>query len=207
MFTLKPLPYDIDALEPHMSKETLEYHYGRHHRGYVDKLNSAIEGSRLEEFTLEKIVRDASDEGIFRNAAQAWNHEFFWHCLDPQGSGEPSGRLADALTASFGSFGDFREQFTNTASDIFGSGWAWLIKSKDDHLQIVATSNADTPLTRAATPLLTCDMWEHAYYVDHRNDRSTYLDAFWRLVNWKFVSQNFETSKPLAEVKRIVATA
>lgn len=207
MFTLKPLPYDLDALEPHMSSETLEYHYGKHHRGYVDKLNAAIEGTALEAQPLETIVREAPNHDVFQNAAQAWNHEFFWHCLAPGGPGEPEGRIAQALEDAFGSTEDFRDRFTDAALDVFGSGWAWLVKSSDGDLRIVTTSNAGTPIAHDDVPLLTCDVWEHAYYIDHRNERPAYLDAYWKLVNWKFVESNLETTEPLSDVERIVAAA
>ena len=207
MFTLKPLPYDLDALAPHMSRTTLEYHYGKHHRGYVDKLNDAIEGTRFQNEPLDAIVRETHDEGMYQNAAQTWNHEFFWHCLTPRASDTPPGRLVDALRAGFGSVDDFRKAFTDAALDRFGSGWAWLVKTSDERLRIVTTSNAGTPLRVGDTPLLTCDVWEHAYYIDHRNDRAAYLDAFWRLVNWEFVTRNLETRDPLASAERIVAVA
>ena len=207
MFTLKPLPYDLDALEPYMSAETLDYHFDRHHRGYVEKLNSAIKGTRLEEQTLEYIVCEEADEGVFQNPAQAWNHEFFWHCLRPGDAHKVCDGVADALRADFGSFDQFQKEFTDTALNTFGSGWAWLVNTPKQGLRVMATSNADTPLTQGFTPLLTCDVWEHAYYIDHRNDRSAYLDAFWRLVNWEFVSRNFENEAPLSDSERIVAAA
>ena len=186
---LPELPYELDALEPHISKETLEYHYGKHHAGYVGKLNAAIEGTDQAEMSLEDLVKNA-EGGVFNNAAQIWNHSFYWNCLSPNGGGEPSGELAAAIDASFGSFAEFKTQFTAKAGTLFGSGWAWLVKNADGSLEIAQTLNADTPLTGAATPLLTCDVWEHAYYVDYRNARPSYIEAFWNLVNWDFVSAN-----------------
>ena len=207
MFELKRLPYELDALEPYMSRETLEYHYSKHHRGYVDKLNSAIARTPLEEESLETIVRGAPDDDVFRNAAQAWNHEFFWHCLDPHATGRPEGRIAGALEDTFGSFDAFRDRFTDAALNVFGSGWAWLVRSSQGDLRVVTTSNAGTPITDNDVPLLTCDVWEHAYYIDHRNERPAYLEAYWKLVNWRFVESNLETTDPLADVERIVAAA
>ena len=187
---LPELPYALDALEPHISKETLEYHYGKHHAGYVGKLNAAIEGTDQAEMSLEDIVRSAKG-GVFNNAAQIWNHSFYWNCLSPNGGGEPTGDLAAAINASFGSFAEFKEAFSAKAATLFGSGWAWLVKNPDGSLSIEQTLNADTPLTGKSTALLTCDVWEHAYYVDYRNARPGYIAAFWNLVNWDFVSQNF----------------
>lgn len=187
---LPPLPYAMDALLPHISPETLEYHYGKHHQTYVTKLNGLVEGTELENTSLEDLIRTSSG-GIFNNAAQVWNHTFYWHCLSPNGGGEPTGAIADAINASFGSFEDFKAAFANTAVNTFGSGWAWLVKNADGSLELVSTSNAATPLTvEGQTPLLTCDVWEHAYYIDYRNARPQYLEAFWNLVNWDFVNQN-----------------
>ncbi len=190
-FTLPELPYAKDALEPHISAETLEYHYGKHHQTYVDKLNGLVEGSDLAGKSLEEIVR-SSDGGVFNNAAQVWNHTFYWHCLSPNGGGEPQGRLAELIARDFGSFDDFKSKFTDTAINTFGSGWAWLVQTTDGKLEITSTSNAQTPLTGSSKPLLTCDVWEHAYYVDYRNARPKYLDAFWNLVNWDFVNSNLD---------------
>ncbi|MBT8141089.1 MAG: superoxide dismutase [Gammaproteobacteria bacterium] len=187
---LPELPYALDALEPHISKETLEYHYGKHHAGYVGKLNAAIEGTDQAEMSLEDLVKNA-DGGVFNNAAQIWNHSFYWNCLSPNGGGEPEGALADAIDSAFGSFAEFKKQFSAKAATLFGSGWAWLVKNTDGSLSIAQTANADTPLTGDATPLLTCDVWEHAYYIDYRNARPGYIEAFWNLVNWEFVSANF----------------
>lgn len=187
---LPPLPYAMDALLPHISPETLEYHYGKHHQTYVTKLNGLVEGTELENTSLEDLIRTSSG-GIFNNAAQVWNHTFYWHCLSPNGGGEPTGAIADAINASFGSFEDFKAAFADTAVNTFGSGWAWLVKNADGSLELVSTSNAATPLTvEGQTPLLTCDVWEHAYYIDYRNARPQYLEAFWNLVNWDFVNQN-----------------
>ena len=188
--TLPDLPYAMDALEPHISRETLEFHYGKHHRTYVEKLNGLVEGTKFAGASLEDIVR-GSDGGVFNNAAQVWNHTFYWHCLSPNGGGKPSGALAKAIDASFGSFDDFHKQFSDKAVTLFGSGWAWLVKKPDGKLAIVQTGNAETPLTGKDKPLLTCDVWEHAYYIDYRNARPKYLEAFWKLVNWDFVAKNF----------------
>ena len=189
--TLPQLPYAMDALQPHISKETLEYHYGKHHQTYVTNLNNLIKGTEFESLSLEDIVRKSSG-GVFNNAAQVWNHTFYWYCLSPKGGGQPSGALADAINKKFGSFDEFKKQFPQTAVTTFGSGWAWLVKNADGSLELVSTSNAQTPLTQAGrTPLLTCDVWEHAYYVDYRNRRPDYVGAFWNLVNWEFVAKNF----------------
>jgi Fe-Mn family superoxide dismutase len=189
-FELPPLPYEIDALEPHISKETLEFHYGKHHQTYVTNLNNLVAGTENEGKSLEDIVKNSSG-GLFNNAAQIWNHTFYWNSLSPNGGGEPSGELAQAINDTFGSFAEFKEQFSKTAITTFGSGWAWLVKNSDGSLALSSTSNADTPLTAAQTPLLTCDVWEHAYYIDFRNARPKYVETFWNLVNWEFASQNF----------------
>jgi len=189
-FELPPLPYAMDALQPHISKETLEYHYGKHHNTYVVKLNGLLEGKPEADMSLEDVVR-SSTGGVFNNAAQIWNHTFYWHCLSPNGGGEPSGAVADAITKAFGSFADFKAKFTDSAVNNFGSSWTWLVKNADGTLAIVNTSNAGTPLTSAGvTPLLTVDLWEHAYYIDFRNLRPKYMEAFWALVNWNFVAKN-----------------
>ena len=190
-FTLPELPYAKDALAPHISAETLEFHYGKHHQTYVDKLNGLVEGTEMASQSLEDIVK-SSEGGVFNNAAQVWNHTFYWNCLSPNGGGAATGPVADAINAAFGSFDAFKEQFTNSAINNFGSGWTWLVKNADGSVAIVNTSNAATPLTDASvTPILTVDVWEHAYYVDYRNARPKYMDAFWALVNWDFVNQNF----------------
>ncbi len=190
-FTLPDLPYAKNALEPHISAETLEYHYGKHHQTYVDKLNGLVDGTDMAGKSLEDIVR-SSEGGVFNNAAQVWNHTFYWHCLSPNGGGEPQGKLAELIARDFGSFAEFKSKFTDTAINTFGSGWAWLVQNSDGKLELTSTSNAQTPLTGNAKPLLTCDVWEHAYYIDYRNARPKYMDAFWNLVNWEFVSANLD---------------
>ncbi|CAI0733555.1 Superoxide dismutase [Fe] [Serratia quinivorans] len=188
-FELPALPYEKNALEPHISAETLEYHYGKHHNAYVVNLNNLLKGSKFEGLSLEEIVK-ASDGGIFNNAAQVWNHTFYWHCLSPQGGGEPEGKLAVAINQAFGSFAEFKQQFSDAAVKNFGAGWTWLVKKPEGSLAIVNTSNAATPLTGDDKPLLTVDVWEHAYYIDYRNARPAYLENFWALVNWAFVEKN-----------------
>jgi superoxide dismutase, Fe-Mn family len=188
--TLPELPYPMDALEPHISRETLEYHYGKHHRTYVEKLNGLIEGTEFAGASLEDTIRRSSG-GVFNNAAQVWNHTFYWHCLAPNGGGAPQGELGKAIDRDFGSFDEFRKQFSDKAVTLFGSGWAWLVKQPDGKLAITQTGNAETPLTGKDTALLTCDVWEHAYYIDYRNARPKYLEAFWQLVNWEYVAKNF----------------
>jgi len=187
---LPPLPYAMDALAPHISKETLEFHYGKHHQTYVTNLNNLIKGTEFEQASLEEIVKKSSG-GIFNNAAQVWNHTFYWNGLKPQGGGEPGGALAAAINQKWGSFAAFKEAFTKSAIGNFGSSWTWLVKKADGSLDIVNTSNAATPITQGDTALLTCDLWEHAYYIDHRNRRPDYLNGFWALVNWDFAENNF----------------
>jgi len=189
--TLPELPYPVDALEPHISAETLEYHHGKHHASYVKKLNRLIPGTEYESAALEDIILKASG-GIFNNAAQVWNHSFYWKCLDPAGGGEPEGALAGAIDNVFGSFAAFRDSFSKAAGSNFGSGWTWLARQPDGTLEIVNTSNAGNPMTDDRQPLLTCDVWEHAYYIDYRNARPDYIKALWNLVNWNFVAQNFD---------------
>jgi len=189
-FELPALPYAKDALAPHISVETIEYHYGKHHQTYVTNLNNLIPGTEFEGLSLEEIVIKSSG-GIFNNAAQVWNHTFYWHSLSPNGGGEPTGALAEAISKTFGSFEKFKEELTKTAVTTFGSGWAWLVKNADGSLALVSTSNAATPLTTGQTPILTVDVWEHAYYIDYRNLRPKYLEAFWALVNWEFANANF----------------
>ncbi|OQW95951.1 MAG: superoxide dismutase [Beggiatoa sp. IS2] len=186
---LPPLPYAQEALAPHLSKETVEFHYGKHHQTYVTNLNNLIANTEFADKSLENIIKSSSG-GIFNNAAQVWNHTFYWNCLKPKGGGEPSGKLAEAINKSFGSFAKFKEEFTKTAVGTFGSGWAWLVKDANGALALVSTSNAATPITSGQTALLTCDVWEHAYYIDYRNVRPKYLEAFWNLVNWDFVARN-----------------
>jgi superoxide dismutase, Fe-Mn family len=187
---LPPLPYAHDALAPHISKETLEFHHDKHHQTYVTNLNNLIKGTEFENASLEDITKKSSG-GIFNNAAQVWNHTFYWESMKPNGGGQPTGALADAINAKWGSFDKFKEEFTKTAVGTFGSGWAWLVKKTDGSLDLVSTSNAATPLTTDAKPLLTCDVWEHAYYIDYRNARPKYVEAFWNVVNWDFASKNF----------------
>jgi len=190
-FELPALPYANDALAPHISAETIEYHYGKHHQTYVTNLNNLVPGTEFEGLSLEDIVKKSSG-GIFNNAAQVWNHTFYWNCLSPNGGGAPTGGLANAIERTFGSFDEFKEAFTKCAVTTFGSGWAWLVKNANGSLELVSTSNAGCPLTAGQIPLLTCDVWEHAYYVDYRNARPKYLEAFWALVNWDFASANYE---------------
>jgi len=190
---LPPLPYEKNALEPHVSAETLEYHYGKHHQTYVTNLNKLISGTEFEDMALEDIIKKATG-GIFNNAAQVWNHSFYWNCLSPNGGGQPGGALLDAINSAFGSFDAFKEKFSTSAATNFGSGWTWLVKGADGAdggVEIVNTSNAATPMTDGKTALLTCDVWEHAYYIDYRNARPKYVEAFWNLVNWDFVAGNF----------------
>ena len=189
-FTLPELPYPRKALAPHISEETLDYHYGKHHAGYVKKLNAAVENdSSLQGKSLEQIIKSAKG-GVFNNAAQVWNHTFYWHSMSPNGGGQPSGKLAEAINSAFGDFDTFKEKFTAAATGQFGSGWAWLVKGADGSLEITSTSDAENPMTEGKTPILTCDVWEHAYYIDRRNDRAAYVAAFWNLVNWEFAAKN-----------------
>ena len=187
---LPPLPYPMNALEPSISRETLEYHYGKHHQAYVTNVNNLLPGSGLENLSLEEIIKKSTG-GIFNNAAQVWNHSFYWECLSPKGGGEPKGALANAIVKTFGSFDQFIEQFTKTAMTTFGSGWAWLALNGQGNLEILSTSNAGTPMVDNKKALLTCDVWEHAYYIDYRNLRAKYVESFWKIVNWDFVSKNF----------------
>jgi superoxide dismutase, Fe-Mn family len=190
-FSLPELPYAKDALEPHISEETLEYHYGKHHQTYVDKLNGMVEGTDDADKSLEEIIRNSSG-GLFNNAAQVWNHTFYWHCLSPNGGGRPSGKLAELIDRDFGSFDDFEKEFSDKAVGNFGSGWTWLVKQPGGKLAVVNTDDAKTPLTGDDKPLMTCDVWEHAYYIDYRNARPKYLEAFWELVNWDFVASQLD---------------
>ncbi|HBS43026.1 MAG TPA: superoxide dismutase [Fe] [Oceanospirillales bacterium] len=189
-FELPALPYEKTALEPHISEETLNYHYGKHHQTYVTKLNGLVEGTDLASKSLEDIIKTSSG-GVFNNAAQIWNHTFYWNSLSPNGGGEPTGAVADAINAAFGSFEDFKTKFNDMAVNNFGSSWTWLVKKEDGTLDIVNTSNAGTPITEGLTPLITVDLWEHAYYIDYRNVRPDYLKGFWALVNWDFANENF----------------
>lgn len=190
-FELPPLPYAQDALAPHISAETLEFHYGKHHKAYVDKLNTLVPGTPLEGKSLEEVIKAAGPGPVFNNAAQVWNHTFYWNCLSPNGGGAPKGAIAATIDKAFGSFDKFKEDFTNSAINNFGSSWTWLVKKADGSVAIVNTSNAGTPLTDASvTPLLTVDLWEHAYYIDYRNARPKYLEHFWQLINWDFANAN-----------------
>lgn len=186
--TLPELPYARDALEPHMSRETLDFHYGKHHNTYVDKANGLLAGTPDENKSLEELIKTSSG-GLFNNVAQIWNHTFFWNCLTPGGSA-PNAQVSEALNGAFGSLDGFKEKFTASAINNFGSGWTWLVKNADGSLEIVNTSNAGNPLTNGQTPLLTVDVWEHAYYIDHRNARPKFLESFWALANWDFVAKN-----------------
>ncbi|WP_017446000.1 superoxide dismutase [Fe] [Gayadomonas joobiniege] len=189
-FELPALPYEKNALEPHISAETLDFHHGKHHQTYVTKLNGLVEGTDLANKSLEEIIK-TSTGGVFNNAAQIWNHTFYWNCLSPNGGGEPTGQVAEAINESFGSFEAFKSELNEKAVNNFGSSWTWLVKNPDGKLAIVNTSNAATPLTdEGVKPLLTVDLWEHAYYIDYRNARPKYLEAFWALVNWDFVAKN-----------------
>lgn len=192
-FSLPDLPYQKNALAPHISEETINYHYGKHHKTYVDKLNAALEqNAEFSGKSLEEIVKSSTGP-IFNNAAQVWNHTFYWHCLSPNGGGKPTGKILELIEKNFGSFEAFSEKFTNNAINNFGSGWTWLVQKGKDQLEIINTSNAETPLTNEnVNVLLTVDVWEHAYYVDYRNARPNYLNAFWNLVNWDFVNQNLK---------------
>ena len=194
---LAKLPYPEDALEPHISAETLQYHYGKHHASYVDKLNAQLDGSGFESATLEEIIKDA-DGGLFNNAAQVWNHTFYWNCMSPDGGGTPGAELSRVIEDNFGDLEKFKEDFKQAATANFGSGWTWLVKKPDGELEIVNTDDADNPLRKGLQPLLTCDVWEHAYYIDYRNARGDYIDAFWKLVDWNFVAANQRRSTPAA---------
>ena len=190
-FSLPALPYDRNALAPHISSNTLDYHYGKHHQKYVDTLNDLIKGTANENADLETIIKN-SDGGIFNNAAQVWNHTFYWNSLSPNGGGAPTGDLAAAIDRDFGSLNDFKAQFKAAAMGQFGSGWAWLVKDSAGKLGIVKTLNAETPLTTDKTALITCDVWEHAYYLDYQNARPNYVDTFLdKLINWEFAAKNF----------------
>jgi Fe-Mn family superoxide dismutase len=190
MFELPKLPYAMDALQPHISKETLEYHYGKHHQAYVNNLNNLTKDNEFGTMSLEEVIMQSSG-GIFNNAAQIWNHTFYWNGLTPNSAGEPAGQLADAIVKKFGSFDEFKKQFTQSATTLFGSGWTWLTKNAQGELEIMNTGNAGLPRKDDKIALLTCDVWEHAYYIDYRNVRANYVENFWKIVNWDFVAQNF----------------
>ena len=187
---LPALPYEKNALEPFISAETIDYHYGKHHQTYVTNLNNLIAGTEFENLSLEDIVRKSSG-GIFNNAAQVWNHTFYWNGMKPNGGGKPTGALAEAIDKAFGSFDTFKDEFSKCAVTTFGSGWAWLVKNADGNLALVSTSNAGCPLTAGQKPLLTIDVWEHAYYIVYRNARPKYVEDFFNVVNWDFVATNF----------------
>ncbi len=187
---LPALPYAKNALEPVISEKTISFHYGKHHQTYVTKLNDLVAGTEFENAGLEEIIRKA-EGGIFNNGAQVWNHTFYWNCLSPNGESKPSGKLMDAINAKFGSFEKFQEEFANAAATQFGSGWAWLVKTADGGVDIVKTPNADNPMRQGHTPLLTCDVWEHAYYLDYQNRRPDYVKEFWKIVDWKKVEERF----------------
>jgi Fe-Mn family superoxide dismutase len=189
-FTLPELPFSKDALAPHISQKTLEFHYGKHHAGYVKKLNAAVEAdSSLAGKSLEDLIKSAKG-GVFNNAAQVYNHTFYWNSMSPNGGGEPKGAIAEAINKAFGSFSDFKEQFTKAAGGHFGSGWAWVVKEESGNLAILDTHDAGNPLTQGKKPVLTCDVWEHAYYLDYQNARPDYLAAWWNLVNWDHANSN-----------------
>jgi Fe-Mn family superoxide dismutase len=193
VFTLPTLPYALDALQPHISKETLEYHYGKHHQTYVDNLNKFVAAdSKLAGLSLEDIIMFAGPGPVFNNAAQVWNHTFYWHSMSPNGGGKPSGAIAEAIDRDFGSFDEFKKQFSAKAVGAFGSGWAFLVKDSQNKLKIVECHDAMTPLKDGSgKPILTCDVWEHAYYIDVRNARAKYVDSWWNLVNWEFANKNY----------------
>ncbi|MCT7975148.1 superoxide dismutase [Laspinema olomoucense] len=197
-YELPPLPFDYTALEPHVSKSTLEFHHDKHHAAYVNNYNNMVKGTDMESKSIEEVIKatynDASKAGIFNNAAQAWNHTFYWNCIKPSGGGQPSGELADKIAADFGSFDKFKEEFKTAAATQFGSGWAWLVLDKST-LKVVKTSNAENPLAMGLTPLLTIDVWEHAYYLDYQNKRPDYIDTFISsLINWDFVADQMKNA-------------
>jgi Fe-Mn family superoxide dismutase len=195
-FELPKLPYEMNDLKPHLSAETLEFHYGRHHKAYIDKLNGLIEGTKFANSTLEQIVHD-SEGAIFNNAAQAWNHTFYWNCITPANhTTPPQGGLLESIRRDFGSLEDFKKAFTQTAMNTFGSGWAWLVKEKSSQLlTLISTSNAETPIRQGLVPILVCDVWEHAYYIDYRNERAKYLEGFWNLINWNYVEKCYQKNE------------
>ncbi len=191
-FQLPDLPYAKDALAPHISAETLEYHHGKHHKAYVTKLNELVPNTEFEKMSLEDIIKKAPPGPIFNNGAQVWNHTFYWHSMQPKSGGKPSGDLAAAIDKYFGSLEKFQEKMTEAGLTQFGSGWAWLVKNAKGELEVVKTPNAENPLRDGKTPLLTCDVWEHAYYIDTRNDRGKYINNFWQVANWDFAAKNFK---------------
>lgn len=189
-FELPKLSYELNALQPHISQKTLEFHYGKHHQAYVNNLNTLLPGSKFEKATLETIIREA-EGGIFNNGAQVWNHTFYFEAFSPNGGGEPHGPLGDAIKKTYGSFSEFKSNFTKAATTLFGSGWAWLVKKDDGSLDLMQESNAGNPLRKGLKPLLTCDVWEHAYYLDYQNRRPDYVEAFWKLIDWDIVGKRF----------------
>lgn len=191
-FELPDLPYEKNALEPYISQETLEYHHGKHHAAYVNKLNDLVKGTEFESMSLDDVVKK-SEGGIFNNAAQHWNHSFYWKCMAPKSGEQPTGDLLAAINEAFGSFDEFKQQFTQAGLTRFGSGWAWLVKDSDGKLAICSSANADNPLTEGKTPIFTCDVWEHAYYIDTRNSRPQYMENFWQVANWDFAMENYNS--------------
>ena len=189
---LPELPWAKDALAPHISAETIEYHYGKHHNAYVTKLNDMIKDTKYAQMPLEEIIL-TSEGGVFNNAAQVWNHTFFWNCLSPKGGGEPSGKIGEMINKKWGSFDKFKEEFKTKATGNFGSGWTWLVQNDAGEIDIFNTSNADTPKRHKLRALMTLDVWEHAYYIDYRNARPNFVDAFWNLTNWEFVNNNLRS--------------
>jgi Fe-Mn family superoxide dismutase len=189
-FELPLLPYEMNALEPFISENTIEFHYGKHHLTYVNNLNKLIIGTEFETAGLEEIIKKAKG-GLFNNAAQIWNHTFYWNCLNPNGGGEPEGEIATAINETFGSFAEFKEKFSAASATLFGSGWTWLVKNTDGKLEIIQESNAGNPLTKGYAPLLTCDVWEHAYYLDKQNRRPAYIEDFWKLIDWEAVEARY----------------
>lgn len=189
-FELPKLPYELNALEPYVNKKTLEFHYGKHHQAYVNNLNNLVQGTKFENASLEEIIQE-SDGGIFNNGAQVWNHTFYFSSFSPTSSKEPSGVLKEAIQKDFGSFSEFKEKFSKSAATLFGSGWAWLVKKEDGKLDIIQKSNAGNPIKDGLTPLLTCDVWEHAYYLDYQNNRPDYINSFWEILNWDLISTRY----------------
>lgn len=187
---LPPLPYAMDALEPFITKRTIEFHYGKHHQAYVNNINKLVVGTEFENASLEDIIKKATG-GIFNNGAQVWNHTFYWNCFKPNGIPAPTGAFAEAIVKSFGSFSQFKEKFNISCATLFGSGWAWLVKKADGSLEIIQESNAGNPLKNGHTPLLTCDVWEHAYYLDYQNRRPDYVETFWKYIDWETVAKRF----------------
>lgn len=191
-FELPKLPYAMDALAPHISAETLEFHHGKHHAAYVNNLNNLVKGTRFEHMSLDQIVKSAEAGPVFNNAAQHWNHSFYWLSMKSAGGGEPAGALAEGIRKAFGDFLSFKKKFTEAAVGHFGSGWAWLVRNADGSVAVESTHDADNPLRHNQKPLLTCDVWEHAYYIDYRNARAKYVEAFWNIVNWDFAAANLK---------------